>query len=326
MQIRDNEINPLYLFLIAGCSFTIGYFFFLEVSKGFRRRFREMISGISAMMEGDRKLLQSKMHIVTADEFGQLGLAFNDLQEYSAEHYAEIERELQLAFTVQQSLLPQGVITLVDCTIAALCRQTKEVGGDFYDIVPLSEERFAVIVGDVAGKGLQAALLMSAVMSLFRREIREGRAAGEVLARLNRQLFQAIQGRLFITTGLAIIDRKESTLTYANAGHMPPYLIREDQLEEFIHPSLPLGIIPDTVYLNHVIPFPIGSRFVMYTDGMVESQLKDGNMLGFEYFEQYLLELRREDLAQQAEDLMERIADSADRQHEDDRTVVMIER
>ncbi|MDF2650292.1 MAG: hypothetical protein K0Q73_6097 [Paenibacillus sp.] len=326
LQVRENEMNPLYLFLFAGCGFIIGYLCFLQVAKAFRQRFRVMITGIRTMMDGDRKMLQSTMPISSTDEFGQLGLAFNDLQKYIAGQYAEVERELQLAFVVQQNLLPQNEHSIAGFHIAALCRQTKEVGGDFYDIVSLNEGKFAIIVGDVVGKGLQAALLMTVVMSLFRREIRVGGTAGDVLVRLNRQLFQALQGQLFITAGLAIFDRNESTLTYANAGHMPPYLLREGRLAEEIHPSLPLGIIAEATYQSHIIDYPQGTRFVMYTDGMVESQREDGEMIGFESFERYLLELSEGKLLEQAEALMERISVSIDRRREDDRTVVIVER
>ncbi|MDF2668851.1 MAG: hypothetical protein K0R67_1157 [Paenibacillus sp.] len=326
-QSRGEEINPIYLFVIAGCGFIIGYLCFYQVAKAFRQRFRVMITGMREMMEGDRRSLQGKMENLSADEFGQLGLAFNDLQGYISEQYAGVERELQLAYTVQQSLLPQGESSIAGFHIAALCRQTREVGGDFYDIVRLGDRRVALLVGDVAGKGLQAAMLMSVVMSLFRREMRAGGAADEVLSRLNRQLFQALQGQLFITAGLAIFDQDESTLSYANAGHMPPYLLLKGGLEEAaIHPSLPLGIMAETTYVIHAIDYPKGSRFVMYTDGMLEGSQESGGMVGFEGFERYLLELGEGSLSQQAEALMERVSEFTDRRHEDDRTVVIVER
>ncbi len=322
LQVRGDEVNPIYLFIFAGFGFTIGYYCFLQVAKALRQRFREMIIGIRAMVEGDRKILKSTMPIKSSDEFGQLGLAFNDLQGYIAGQYAEVERELQLAFIVQMNLLPHDELSCAGFQIAALCRQSKEVGGDFYDVVQLTERRVAVIVGDVVGKGLQAALLMTAVMSLFR----AGGTAADVITRLNQQMFQALQGELFITMGLVIFDQDESMLMYAAAGHMPPYLLQEGQLVEMIHPTLPLGIIAEAVYQNQAIHFPQGSRFVMYTDGMIESQRKDGSMIGFESFEQYLLDLSGGTLSQQVETIMERISETADRNREDDRTIVMVER
>ncbi len=326
LLVRGNEINPISLLLFAGVGFMIGYYCFLQVARAFRQRFRHMITEIHKMMEGDRALLKSAMPIVSSDEFGQLGLAFNDLQAYVSGHYAEVERELQLAFIVQMSMLPRLESSLAGFHIAALCQQTKEVGGDFYDFVKLSERKFAVLVGDVVGKGMQAALLMTAVMSLFRREIRVGGTAADVLTRLNRHMFQALQGNLFITVSLVIFDQDHTDLLYANAGHMPPYVMWEDRLEEIVRPSLPLGIIAEASYQTHRIDFPRGSQIVMYTDGMIESLRKDGSMVGFESFEQYLLERTEGTLSQQIEMLMKRISESANPDREDDRTVIWIER
>ncbi len=326
LELRGGEMNLLYLFLIAGCGFTIGFLCFLLVARAFRGRFRAMITSIRSMMEGDRMMLQSKMPVVSADEFGQLSLAFNDLQAYIAGQYAGVEQELQMAFTVQQRLLPQGELSIASFDVASRCRQTNEVGGDFYDVIPLSESKFAVIVGDVAGKGLQAALIMSAVMSLFRRGIRAGETAGDVLTRVNRQLAQALQGQLFITAGLAIFDRDLSEIAYANAGHMPPYLLHDGRLEEALYPSLPLGISVETTYQTHAIACPKGSRLVIYTDGMVEGQRGDGEMIGFDGFEQYLLETGNQTLSEQVEALIERCSGSVGRHRADDLTIVMVER
>lgn len=318
VQANGGHWKPLILILLACFVFLLSYLSFLQVAKALSSRFRTMIERIGALMAGSRLELQGKMDVTGLDEFGQLGQAFNELQAYTSGKYATIEHELRMAYRIQQSLLPQREHHIGNCRISAICRQTKEVGGDFYDIVQL-DHGFAIIVGDVVGKGLQAALLMSATMTLFRREIRQGGSASEVLERLNLQLFQALSGKMFVTAGLAIIEN-ESTLSYANAGHMPPYLLHNGKLEEFIHPSMPLGVDSTTVYASYAIDCPQDSRFIMYTDGMVESFDRDGTMLGFEGFERHLLSLT------DVNEMMERLTQTIDRNVEDDRTLVVIER
>jgi len=329
VQVAEHNWKATTLLLVAVIGFFVGYIGFLQVAKAFRRRFQDMIGAITSLMKGDRQQLKGKITVSDSDEFGQLGMAFNDLQQFTSNKYANIEQELQLAFYVQQSLLPRDEYELSNFQIAAICRQTKDVGGDFYDIVKLGDHKFACLVGDVANKGMQAALLMSASMSLFRREMKLGGSAGEILTRLNRHLYQALQAKIFVTVGLAIYDLTidKETVEYANAGHMPPYLLIDGELTDFIYPSMPLGVSRDSQYKSHKIQLPIGSRFIMYTDGMIESMRGDGTMVGFEGFEQYLLQLdSSSEPIQQVNHLMKQVVPKVFNKTEDDMTIVMLRR
>lgn len=329
VQAAAHNWRATTLLLVAVIGFFVGYIGFLQVAKAFRRRFQDIIGAITSLMKGDRQQLKGKITVSYSDELGQLGMAFNDLQQFTANKYANIEQELQLAYYVQQSLLPREQYELCNVQIAAICRQTKDVGGDFYDIVKLGEHKFACLVGDVANKGMQAALLMSATMSLFRREITLGGSAGEILTRLNRHLYQALQARIFVTVGLAIYDQSscEEAVEYANAGHMPPYMLNNGELKDYIYPSMPLGVSPDSQYKSHTIQLPENSEFIMYTDGMIESLHEDGTMVGFEGFEQYLLQLdSSSEPIEQIKQLIKQIVPTTANKAEDDMTIVMLKR
>lgn len=326
-QATGNTAGWSIMLLLAGGGMAAAFAMFFRIARTFRRRFYAIVTGMDTMLKGGRRSLQSKMSVTGTDELGQLGATFNELQDYVAQRYSGMEQELQLAYNAQQNLLPGSVREIAGFGIAAACRQTWEVGGDFYDIVQLGESRVAVFAGDVAGKGLQAALVMSAMMALFRREIRKGGSAGEVLSRLNRMMFKALQGQLFVTAGLAILNRDETAITYASAGHMPPYVLRGGTLEELEPSSLPLGIRSEVVYQNHRIDVPSGSRLVLFSDGMVESDAPDGKMIGFDRFKGLLLELNgTQTLARLAEALMEQTEQPRNNGRSDDRTVVLIER
>lgn len=330
------------LFLFAAAVAAACFAGFRYAAARFRRRLRDMIDGMYGMLEGTGAPHSGRIEIASADELGQLGMAFNDLQAYTARRFEAAERELRLSDRLQGRLLPAGRREAAGCRIAAVCRQTAAVGGDLYDIVPLGEDRVAVLIGDVAGKGMQAALLMSGVMALFRREIRLGGSAADTLGRLNRTLGGALQGQTYVTAGLAIFDRASGAVDYASAGHMPPYLLTGDELSEIEVSSLPLGIADTSAYRSVTIPLPPGARLALFTDGMIECAGPDGGMLGFDGFEALLRGLEpRLDSFGQLERLMEQLdaasaaaADIASRAgpgvrrapDTDDRTLVLIER
>ena len=168
------------------------------------------------------------MPVISNDEVGELAVALNELQARVNRDNKSLQKELKLAYNVQQKLLPPGDMTIGPYRITARCQPYHEVGGDFFDVVSLSSSRFAVMVGDVSGKGMPAALLMSAQLLLFRSEVRRNGSPGEVLARMNRQLCEAMGEEGSITIGVGVIDISTDTVLYASAGHLSPYIVKTD--------------------------------------------------------------------------------------------------
>jgi hypothetical protein len=158
-----------------------------------------------------------------------------------------VEQELRVARTIQQASLPKELPTLEGWRITPYYRPAREVGGDFYDVFDLQEARVGVVVGDATGKGMPAALVVSATSSMLRAVAQAlgSSSPGEVLGRVNETLFARIPPNMFVTCFYAIFNPKSGTLSYANAGHDLPYLRRcGGEAEELRARGMPLGLMP----------------------------------------------------------------------------------
>ncbi|MEK3885570.1 PP2C family protein-serine/threonine phosphatase [Paenibacillus sp. PL2-23] len=320
------KLAPLALVSVAG--FGLGCLLFRLYTRRLANRMREITAGMKAVVEAAAVPERSaEARPDQDDEIARLEQAISDMRLYMSLRHAAAERELALSYDLQRRLLPAGAQRLGHYDIAAECRQTREVGGDLYDIVPLRNGEFAVIVGDVAGKGMQAALLMSGIMALFRREVRRGGSAAEVLGRLNGLAYQALRGKSFVSMGLAIVRQEHDAIQYASAGHMPPYLLQDGMIQELEVASLPLGAVESAMYRNSELILPPGSRLVLFTDGLVECELPGGEMLGFQRFEKLLLDTDASlSLDAQVAHVMSRTNPAEGEESGDDRTMVMLRR
>ena len=325
MISSEIPVNPWVLFSIAGSTLAFGLILFLLLAWQFQDELRLLIHGLLSLLEGDGVWLNRRMPIISQDEVGQLGVAFNQLQGHISQDYLGIQREMQLAYQVQQKLLPPSSDRIGEYQIAAICQPTKEVGGDLYDIIRLNEDQFAVIAGDVSGHGMPAALVMSAVLVLFRTEVRRGGSACEVFSRINHAVVETLQGDMFVTLGMGIFDQRKNTLEYASAGHVAPYLLRGGKVTSIPCSSLPLGITKDEVYRQVLIPIHPADRFVFYTDGVIEAMNENGEMLGFPGFEHCLSNLNSTASVQDQIDSLVKELPWGRGDHNDDRTIIMVE-
>jgi serine phosphatase RsbU (regulator of sigma subunit) len=202
--------------------------------------------------------------------------------------------------------------------------QVKEVGGDFFDVIAADDGSFLVLIGDVSGKGLPAALLMSAVLTLFRSEAKHGGSADELLSRLNRQLVDALQGNLFVTAGIAAFERNGG-MSYASAGHLAPYLIRRNGEVGMIPvSSLPLGIDESIGYESTYVRLEPGDRVFFYTDGVVEAPHPKGGIIGFDRLEQLLGQLPANLSPEEQMNALLAQLSFPETQADDDRTLLLV--
>jgi serine phosphatase RsbU (regulator of sigma subunit) len=157
------------------------------------------------------------------------------------------------------------------------------VGGDFYDFHFLSEGRVGLVVGDATGKGVPAALVMSTTLGMIQLAAGalDSSSPGEVLSRVNETLFARIPPNMFVTCFYAILDPENASLSYANAGHDPPYLQRRGEAEELRARGMPLGLMPGMDYKEKEIVLDAGEVALFYTDGLVEAHNPKGEMFGF---------------------------------------------
>ena len=196
-----------------------------------------------------------------------------------------MERELEMARRVQAGLLPDKLPEIAGFDLAGDWRSATEVAGDFYDIFPLADGRWAFVITDVAGKGAPAALCMMMVYSLMRTTAKHTLGPAETLTEVNRSLTQQMSGETFVTVLYAILDPTKHTLTFTNAGHSRPILRRASpasKSELLQEAGLPIGLF-DTISLTDVtISLDPGDVFVAYTDGLTESFDANDEMFGDE--------------------------------------------
>ncbi len=223
---------------------------------------------------------------------------------------AQLESELEAAQQVQQVLVPEKTASVPGFAVEAVYLPAQQVGGDFFQVLPVAGGGLLVVVGDVAGKGLPAAMLVSALVGSIRTAADDTHAPELLLHRLNERLVGRTQGSF--ATALAAYIAPNGAMTIANAGHLSPYL---DGREVELPGALPLGIASPIHYETIMLQLHPGSRLTFYSDGVIEAQNPKGELFGFDR--------SREISMQQASE----IAETARRfGQEDDITVVTIVR
>src|SRR5919112_15540 len=212
-----------------------------------------------------------------AEEWG-LGTLGSKLRGQSLEQERierePVEQELKVARSIQHASLPKEVPQLEGWQISPFYKPAREVGGDFYDFHLLSEGRLGVVVGDATGKGIPAALVMASTRSMLRALARASDySPGEVLEQVNDLLVTDIPPYMFVTCFYCILDPKSASLTYANAAHDLPYLLRGSggECEELRARGMPLGLMPQMSYEEKEIVLQEGDSALFYTDGLVEA-------------------------------------------------------
>jgi serine phosphatase RsbU (regulator of sigma subunit)/anti-sigma regulatory factor (Ser/Thr protein kinase) len=226
----------------------------------------------------DRKLLDNlAAQAAPALRVGQLVRE----QEAEAVTRQRFESELEVARLIQQNFLPKELPEMAGWQVAAYYRPAREVGGDFYDVIPLPDGRVGFVVGDVTDKGVPAALVMSATRSLLRASAQRLIEPGEVLARVNDQLCPDMPTAMFVTCLYGVLDRFTGRLRFANAGHDVPYVKTAHGVEELRARGMPLGLMPGMDYEEKEATLAPGDSVLLHSDGIVESHDAERDMFGF---------------------------------------------
>jgi sigma-B regulation protein RsbU (phosphoserine phosphatase) len=194
--------------------------------------------------------------------------------------YDRVEQELAMAGRIQASFLPSSVPTLPEWDLTATLLPTKETSGDFYDYIQLSNGRLGLLIADVTDKGMGAALYMALSRTLIRTYAVEKDATPESVFRAaNRRILEDAHAGLFVTAFYGILDPINGTLTYSNAGHNPPYVLRvngSDAIQELRRTGIPLGIYAGGDWEQRTVNLAPGDLLFLYTDGITEAQDVDG--------------------------------------------------
>jgi serine phosphatase RsbU (regulator of sigma subunit)/HD-like signal output (HDOD) protein len=202
------------------------------------------------------------------DELARVGLAGLD----ATLAREEMEEQMAAARDIQQRLLPDKVPDVAGCELAAVNEPSLHVSGDTYDFLRLPDGRTAIVVADVSGKGMPAALLASTLQASLRALVRVFSDPGELLAAVNDALFESTDPERFATVFLAVLAADGSGFSYASAGHNPPLLLRADGRAEWLKPAgTPVGMLPGMAYPVQDVLLHAGDRVVIYTDGVTEA-------------------------------------------------------
>ena len=188
-----------------------------------------------------------------------------------------LKNDLEIARDIQQAMLPSGLYTGVGVETVGMSRPANTVGGDFYDILPLDDGRLVITLGDVAGKGSPAALLMALLLAMLRTLVDEKLEPADLITRLNVQVCRHAPGSRFITLFYAVFDPRTGSLTYVSAGHMPPLLLHGDgSCERLTEGGISLGMFEQSTYTTgHVVIQP-EDLFAVYSDGITEAESQQG--------------------------------------------------
>ena len=244
-------------------------------------------------------------------------------QEAEAVTRQRFEQELEVARLIQQNFLPKELPELPGWQIAAYYRPAREVGGDFYDVIPLPDGRVGFVVGDVTDKGVPAALVMSATRTLMRASAQRLIEPGEVLERLNEHLYPDMPAKMFVTCLYGVLDPGTGHLRFANAGHDLPYVKTADELRAR---GMPLGLMPGMRYEEKEAVLEPGDSVLLHSDGVVEAHDPGRDMFGFPRLKETMAD------APPGQELIDRVLSELeaftgpDAEQEDDITMVTLER
>jgi sigma-B regulation protein RsbU (phosphoserine phosphatase) len=182
-------------------------------------------------------------------------------------------REMSEARRIQRKLLPAAIPQIDGCEVTAWWQPASGVGGDCYDAIAFSPTRLAITVADVVGKGIPAALLMSNLQAAVRAFATDVVQPADLCQQVNRILCGNIAEDRFISFFYCIVDSEDGSLTYANAGHYPPVLVRASgQVERLTAGGAVLGVFADGAYEQDRVPLQAGDRLVLFTDGITEAR------------------------------------------------------
>ncbi len=235
-------------------------------------------------------------------------LAIENARLYQASMESErVHKELQIAGEIQQRLLPKEIVPVPHYEVAAVAQPCATVGGDFYDVISLGNNRFAFVMADVTGKGVPAALLVSTLHASLKAYINANTDLANLTAKLNTLVYENSPAERFITFFIMILDANDHTVTYVNAGHNFPYLFRRNSREvvELQASGLPLGMMDNVKYESGGIALDREDVIALYTDGVTEAMDKAHQ----QYSEDRLKQTVLASIAEPARDIKERVLD-----------------
>lgn len=281
------------LFLVAE---FVALFIGISITKTITDAVHNLYESTLRIRAGD---FSHRIPIEGNDQLAELSMSFNTMTENMRrllvieKERERLHAELEIAREVQNQLYPKKVPTIESLCLTAVCNPARMVSGDYYDYQQLGSDKVAIAIGDVAGKGISAALLMATIQSSFRSQIRatvDGAVSTSTLvSQLNQQLYADTSPEKYATFYLGLYDEASSTLTYTNAGHLPPILVRNGDATRLEVDGMVVGAFPFARYGESQLRLEPGDLIVFFTDGISEPEDAYGEMFGEERLTEIVL-------------------------------------
>jgi len=284
----------------AARNLAAGVFVILLAAVGIVPLSRRLTRDLGALTEGAERIasgdLRTRVPVRSHDEVGTLAAAFNRMAESVEAHQKlvveqeRLHRELELCRRIQVEMLPREALRLGFAEVKGVSIPAREVGGDFFNYFALPGGEVAVLVGDVSGKGVGAALLMANVQATLRARLPLEPDLASLVDAIDRDVDERTPGGVYVTLFVGIFDPATRRLRYVNAGHHPQFVLRASGgLERLPSAGLPVGLYAGHGYAEREIHLDEGDLLFFYTDGLVETENERGEMFGAERLEDILL-------------------------------------
>jgi len=289
--------NLLYwLYLIAGAFLAVeivSLYIGVSITRTITGAFNSLYEGTERIRQGD---FSHRIEVRGNDQMAMVSDSFNRMSENLerllavAKEKERIQAELEIAREVQRQLYPRSVPALARLELRAHCTPARTVSGDYYDYQALHGSQAALAIGDVAGKGISAALLMATLQAALRTHVRAcldraatggaGLSTSRLVRQLNEQLFADTAPEKYATFYFALYDDDSGLLTYTNAGHLPPLLVRGGRASLLEVNGMVVGAFPFASYGESRLQLESGDLLVCYTDGVTEPENEYGELFG----------------------------------------------
>jgi phosphoserine phosphatase RsbU/P len=291
----------LYIFAVVAILFLIvesmALFAGITMTRTITGAVHNLYEGTQKVTAGD---FSHRIAVRGRDQLAALSASFNSMTEnlerlFAVEKEKErLQSELEIATEVQAQLFPKDMPVLKTMHLTGLCRPARMVSGDYYDFFKLHEKKIALAIGDVAGKGISAALLMAAIQSIMRTHLNHSDADGcldtaRVVSLLNRQLHANTSPEKYATFFFGIYDEDSRVLSYTNAGHLPPILVSGGDATTLEVTGTVVGAFPLVKYEERRLALKPGDMLVAYTDGIEEPENEYGEQFGEERLKELLV-------------------------------------
>ncbi len=253
------------------------------------RNLSVLTEGVGRIAQGDYR---ARVPVKSGDEIGRLASAFNQMAADVEQHQRaaieqeRIRRELELGRRIQSEMLPHAPLHLGLTEIKGVSVPAREVGGDFFNYFQLDSGQLALLVGDVSGKGVGAALTMANIQASLRTRFALGQELSAIAEAIDRDIGENTPGPVYATLFIAVFNPATHRLRYVNAGHNPQFVLRNGgQLEKMTSTGLPVGMLAGHGYREMEVQLAAGDLLFFYTDGCVEMENESGEMFGSDRLE-----------------------------------------